>query len=78
MLEMKSFREVDLNSMPIVVLGCGHFFTSETLDGYIGMEEVYNTDLHGNFVGLRDVAGELAQSAPRCPDCQRPIRQYVT
>lgn len=78
MLEMKSFGEVDLSSMPIVVLGCGHFFTGETLDGHIGMGEVYDMDLHGDFVGLRDITGELAQSVPRCPDCQRPIRQYVT
>ena len=78
MLEFKSFGEVDLNSTPIVVLGCGHFFTAETLDGHVGMAEVYDMDLDGGFVGLREMSGEMTQSVPRCPDCQRPIRQFST
>jgi len=78
MLEMKAFSEVDLNSTPIVVLGCGHFFTTETLDGLVGVAEVYDMNSDGTFIGLRDFSGTLAPSVPRCPDCQRPIRQYAT
>jgi hypothetical protein len=44
LLEMKSYSEIDLNETPIVVLGCGHFFTAESLDGHIGMAEVYVQD----------------------------------
>lgn len=78
MLEIKSFGEVNLDSTPIVVLGCGHFFTTETLDGHVGMAEVYAVDSNGDFVGLQDVSQKLAPALPRCPDCQRPIRQYAT
>ena len=59
MFKFKSFGEVDLNSTPIIVLGCGHFFTPETLDGHVGMAETYDMDLHGEFVGLRDVSSVL-------------------
>ncbi|MCJ1246495.1 hypothetical protein MMC30_003703 [Trapelia coarctata] len=75
---MKAFGEIYLDATPIVVLGCGHFFTTETLDGLVGMAEVYAMDAHGLFVGLQDISGTLAPSVPRCPDCQRPIRQYAT
>jgi hypothetical protein len=78
MLEFKSFGEVHLDSTPVVVLGCGHFFTAETLDGHVGMAEVYDMDPCGEFVGFRDISGVLTQSIPRCPNCQRPIRQYAT
>jgi hypothetical protein len=73
---MKNYSEIDLNETPIVVLGCGHFFTAETLDGLMGMAEVYVQDGYGEFTGLQDVSGVLARSIPRCPDCQCPVRQY--
>ncbi|KAH6720036.1 hypothetical protein BKA61DRAFT_569718 [Leptodontidium sp. MPI-SDFR-AT-0119] len=44
LLEMKSHNEIDLDESPIVVLGCGYFLTAETLDGMIGMAEVYDID----------------------------------
>jgi hypothetical protein len=78
LLEMKTYGEIDLNETPIVVLGCGHFFTAETLDGHMGMTEVYTGDGYGGFTGLQDVSAVLAQSVPRCPDCQCPVIQYAT
>ena len=75
---MKSFGEIDLNETPIVVLGCGHFFTMETLDGHIGMTEVYTQDAWGKYTGLKDISSVLAGSVPRCPDCQCPVRQYCS
>jgi hypothetical protein len=35
---MKTYKEIDLGETPIAALGCGHFFTAETLDGHMGME----------------------------------------
>lgn len=75
---MKLYREIDLNDTPIVVLGCGHFFTKETLDGHMGIAEVYLQDERGKFTGLRNVSAELARSIPRCPNCQCPVRQHCT
>ena len=78
LLEMKTFSEIDVNETPIVVLGCGHFFTAETLDGHMGMAEVYAQDAYGVYTGLQDVSAMLAGPVPRCPDCQCPVRQYGT
>jgi hypothetical protein len=75
---MKSYSEINIDETPIVVLGCGHFFTAESLDGLVGMSEVYTTNRLGDFTGLVDVNGSLATKTPKCPDCQRPIMQYIT
>jgi hypothetical protein len=77
LLEMKTYNEIDPDETPIVVVGCGHFFTAETLDGHIGMGEVYAIDGYGEYTGLKDTA-ELARAIPRCPDCQGPVRQHTT
>lgn len=78
MLEFKSYGEIDLNSTPIVLLGCGHFFTAETLDGHMCMAQVYEMNLEGEFIGLRDISDGLFQTTLRCPDCQCSIQQYAT
>jgi hypothetical protein len=61
---MKSYGEIDVAETPVVVLGCGHFFTAESLDGHLGMSEVYEIDEYGEFTALKDVSGALAQSIP--------------
>jgi hypothetical protein len=76
-MEFKAYEEIDLNETPIAVLGCGHFFTGETLDGLVGMSSVYTTDNVGNFSGLQQLSGELT-AVPTCPDCRVPIRQFST
>lgn len=75
---MKTYGEINLDETPIVVLGCGHFFTAETLDGHMGMGGVYLIDEYGEFIGLKDISAELARKIPRCPDCQSPVRQHTT
>ncbi|KAJ4354192.1 uncharacterized protein N0V89_005926 [Didymosphaeria variabile] len=75
---MKTYVEIDIDEYPIVVLGCGHFFTAESLDGMIGLTEVYTSDKFGQINGLVDISGSLVIQIPRCPDCQLPVRQYVT
>ncbi|CAG8957876.1 hypothetical protein HYFRA_00000216 [Hymenoscyphus fraxineus] len=77
-LEMKSYGEIDVNETPIVVLGCGHFFTAESLDGIMNMSEVYEQDMHGEFTALKDVSPTFSAAVPSCPDCKCPIRQFAT
>jgi hypothetical protein len=76
-MELKTYGEIDVNSTPIAVLGCGHFFTGETLDGLVGMGNVYKTDKLGTYNGLKELSGELTP-IPCCPDCRVPIRQFAT
>lgn len=61
-----------------MVLACGHFFTAESLDGVVGLGEVYETDKFGNFTGLRDISSIQNQPVPRCPNCKCTIRQFAT
>ncbi|KAJ5123521.1 hypothetical protein N7448_009618 [Penicillium atrosanguineum] len=77
-LEMKPYSKINLDKNPIIVLGCGHFFTSESIDGMVGLDEVYTRDKDGKFGGLRDISASLASAVPSCPDCKLPIRQFVT
>ncbi|KAI1674825.1 AAA-12 multi-domain protein [Pyrenophora tritici-repentis] len=78
MVMMSRYADIDLNESPIVILGCGHFFTSETLDGHIGLKDVYDVDIKtGRFIGLIENV-ELAASVPQCPNCREPIKQYIT
>ncbi|KAM0142251.1 hypothetical protein ACHAO1_001466 [Botrytis cinerea] len=77
LLELKLFREIDLEDTPIIALACGHFFTAESLDGVVGMSEVYQQNIHGDFTAIKETTS-LASSVPQCPDCQCPLRQYAT
>jgi hypothetical protein len=49
---MKTYSKVDLNKTLIVVLGYSHFFTAETLDGYMRMIEVYTVDRYKRYTSL--------------------------
>jgi len=56
---MKSYGEIDVDETPVVVLGCGHFFTAKSLDGILGMSKVYKVDRYREFTRLKDVSGTL-------------------
>ncbi|KAK4101149.1 hypothetical protein N658DRAFT_426189 [Parathielavia hyrcaniae] len=77
LMEFKTYGEIDLEDTPIAVLGCGHFFTGETLDGLVGMASVYTADKFGKYIGLQELSGEFTP-IPACPDCRVPIRQFAT
>jgi type 1 glutamine amidotransferase len=78
MIMMSQYADIDLNGTPIVILSCGHFFTTETLDGLVGLKDVYSLNATtGLFNGLIENA-ELSASVPQCPNCREPIKQYVT
>ena len=49
---MKTYSKVNLNKTPIVVLKCGYFFTTETLNSYIRIIEVYIVNRYKGFTGL--------------------------
>ncbi|KAG5772514.1 hypothetical protein H9Q72_001332 [Fusarium xylarioides] len=78
LLEFRSYSKINLYETPIVVLGCGHFFTSETLDGLVGLNDVYTTDMFGSYTGLKDISSTLTEKTPCCPSCKRSIRQFAT
>ncbi|KAG9196796.1 hypothetical protein G6514_004320 [Epicoccum nigrum] len=73
------YRDIDIKESPIVVLGCGHFWTIETLDGHVGLKDVYEMDpCTGRFISLID-NHELQAVVPKCPGgCGVPIQQHAT
>lgn len=77
LLEMKVYAGIDVDLTPVVVLGCGHFFTAETLDGSVDMSIAYRSDHAGRFTALADFVGAFVKM-PLCPDCKRPVRQHAT
>ena len=76
LIEPRKYRDVDVNQSPIVVLGCGHFFTVNFLDGKVGMSDVYTINDSGEFIGLKDFTN-VATTIPCCPQCKQPIRQHL-
>lgn len=79
MIEFKDYGEIDLDETPVVALACGHFFTAETLDGMVALNSVYTMDTKtGKSDGLQEISSTLAPAVPKCPHCNKPIRQYAT
>lgn len=47
LLLMLSYGQVDLDTDPVVVLECGHVFTTETMDGHMKLDDAYDSDCEG-------------------------------
>ncbi|KAM0233116.1 hypothetical protein ACHAP5_010505 [Fusarium lateritium] len=73
----RPYQEVNLDENPIVVLGCGHFFTGKVLDGLVGLDEVYFQDQDGQFAGLKDISSSFSVNLPFCPECKHPFRPFA-
>ena len=71
LMEFSSYRDLNLDEQPIMVLECKHFFSVETLDGILGLDKYYNS--HGKCV---DLDHELTMP-PTCPTCRKPITQLL-
>ncbi|KAH8743189.1 hypothetical protein BGZ57DRAFT_779344, partial [Hyaloscypha finlandica] len=68
LLEIKTYREINPDKAPIIVLRYSHFFIIETLDNLIGIREVYLVDRNSKFTRLKDVSTKLSRLIPRCLD----------
>lgn len=55
----------------LVTLGCGHIFTVGTLDGAMGLEDVYKKDQAQAWTCLRQAVG--FQTPKTCPACCGPV-----
>lgn len=76
MIEFSPYSSIDLDEDPILVLSCGHFFTRETLDGYLELYNAYSVDNQGSYAGFIDPEGMLDEQTPKCPSCRQPLLQY--
>jgi hypothetical protein len=75
-IEMAEYGDHDVNKDPVVVLPCGHFFSTSTLDGHFGMSEVYvRTGIDSlEYVALNPLAHANISEKPRsCPQCRKVV-----
>jgi hypothetical protein len=76
-VNMASFEDHDVDEDPIIVLPCGHFYATSTLDGHLGMNEVYErgsseSNEYVSVKGLKDA--NINEKPKSCPDCRSVIR----
>lgn len=45
----KDLREDSVNSDPLIVLGCGHVFTTSTMDQHMKLEDFYDREHSGGI-----------------------------
>ena len=77
-IEMETFASCDINSDPICVLPCGHFYTISTLDGHMQLSEYYfrdgNDNEEGSWVHVRPLSAAEDIGKPKsCPACKAVI-----
>ena len=73
---MESFGEIDPDDSPVIFLSCGHFFTVESLDGIMGLRDIYQYEEGGGhkITGIKETAWENPiDKLGNCPTCRTPI-----
>lgn len=66
-----SYRDADVSEEPLIFLSCGHFFKVETLDGHVGLSDIYEVDAStGNILGPKPIHEPKLKG---CPDCRAPM-----
>ena len=86
LITFETYKEIDIDTEPIIVPTCGHFYTISTYDSHMGMHNAYHFDSQGHITSPRALDGSEARrsddptEAPEklvvraCPDCRAPLR----
>jgi hypothetical protein len=76
MICLSTYQDHDVDDDPVIFLPCGHFFAVSTLDGFLEIDSVYETDEAGKtFTGLKRLRGNQVSEKPKqCPDCRAAIQ----
>lgn len=71
----ESYEDHDVDADPIVCLPCGHIYSISTLDGHLGLSEVYSRDERSaSWTGLKRLRDADVSEKPKCcPDCRSGI-----
>ncbi|KAI8949153.1 hypothetical protein F4801DRAFT_603641 [Xylaria longipes] len=77
MLEMKEYREIDLDAEPCIFPDCMHVLTVTSMDGQLGMSDHYHITVDGRIDGIKQL-GDPTQlkSCPTCRGSLRNISRY--
>lgn len=80
-IECKNYRDVDVDSHPVIVLDCGHIFTTRNLDLLMDMAKYYTLNSTGSPMTLKTTSpdpfpkGQLT-SCPKCHGNLSNIARY--
>lgn len=85
LITLETYREIDIDTEPIIVPTCGHFYTISTYDSHMGIQNAYHFDNQGRMATPRALDGsEARRSSPSeepeklvvkaCPECRGPLR----
>ncbi|KAI2914317.1 hypothetical protein CBS147343_9880 [Aspergillus niger] len=76
LIELKAYKDINVDEDPLVFLSCGHFYTASSLDGIMGMSEHYEVESStGRILGPRLNHRLFDSGRPKgCPQCRAPLR----
>ncbi|TVY69619.1 E3 ubiquitin-protein ligase rnf213-alpha [Fusarium oxysporum f. sp. cubense] len=76
-LEMKEYKEIDLDQEPCIFPDCGHFLTVSSMDGQMDMAEHYKLDTTGLPEQILRSSEPFAmenKDVKNCATCRGPLR----
>lgn len=74
-LEMKEYRDIDIDEAPCIFPDCGHFLTMESMDGQMSMHEHYELDENGIPIGIASAAKPFSMDEVKvCSSCRGSLR----
>ncbi|TFA97633.1 NFX1-type zinc finger-containing protein 1 [Trichoderma ghanense] len=79
-LEMKEYHEIDLDEEPCIFPDCGHFLTTSSMDGQMGMGTYYDMDEEGHPTRLSKTSEPFSldkSGIPVCATCRGSLRNIA-
>ncbi|KAL6854624.1 hypothetical protein J3F83DRAFT_477514 [Trichoderma novae-zelandiae] len=79
-LEMKEYHEIDLDEEPCIFPDCGHFLTTSSMDGQMGMGTYYDMDEEGHPTRLCKTSEPFSldkSGIPVCATCRGSLRSIA-
>ncbi|KAL6887873.1 hypothetical protein GGI43DRAFT_417260 [Trichoderma evansii] len=79
-LEMKEYHEIDLDEEPCIFPDCGHFLTTSSMDGQMGMAAYYDMDMDGHPTRLGKASEPFSlddSGIPVCATCRGSLRNIA-
>ncbi|KAK4216738.1 hypothetical protein QBC37DRAFT_471134 [Rhypophila decipiens] len=80
-LEMKEYRDIDLDLEPCIFPDCRHFLTVTSMDGQMDMGSHYMVDENGLPVGMNKASEPFSMGSTEavrvCPTCRGSLRNIA-
>ncbi|ROW01827.1 hypothetical protein VPNG_07777 [Cytospora leucostoma] len=74
-LEMKEYREIDIDETPCIFPDCGHLLTVESMDGQMNIGEHYELDERGMPISIKSASKPFSMDEVKvCSKCRGSLR----